>query len=209
MILTNQIRDDVYRSCTPVQKYLYSHAENGQKLYTLAGKYNVKTEEVYTKFATTVGDIILGFYRIEDTVPLLQQELGIDAKAAALLGANVLDFLAPLSDPNWQLPEEESANGDDDEAQPLPNQLDHVQVNDPIPEARGTTTSSPYDRDSADTMMTDPSKDNSLHFEPVHVSPSQDSLRRPLSDLPSYADPAPKPVQDPASIEEPPRWTHS
>lgn len=98
----DQHRDTIASNLKPVQKYLYSSPYSGQKLFALATKYSLN--EKYYDFAITVGDIVLGFYKVEDTVPLLQQELGVDPKTAALLGAEVLEFLAPLSDPNWHSP---------------------------------------------------------------------------------------------------------
>lgn len=101
---------NVYTKSNSKQKYLFSSKESDNKLFSIAQKYDIdKDEETNKLFTITVGDIILGFYKIEDTVPLLQQELGLDPRTAALLGADVLDFLSPLSDPNWQPPVEEGA----------------------------------------------------------------------------------------------------
>ena len=107
MEITRDIRSKFSAQISPVQEYLYSSPNAGGRQRKIANKYELKLTAKYKKFATTVGDIILGFYKIEDTVPLLQQELELDAKTAALLGADVLDFLAPLSDPNWQPPIDE------------------------------------------------------------------------------------------------------
>lgn len=122
MNLTDEHRDKIYEKASSAQRYLYGNPNSGLKLMTIAQKYDLHHDEIYKKFAITVGDIILGFYRIEDTVPLLQQELGLDPRTAALLGADVLDFLAPLSDPNWQPPADlnEMQSNIQPETAPLP-----------------------------------------------------------------------------------------
>ena len=106
MEITRDIRNNLLNHIEPAGVYLYCSPTSGGIQLAIAQKYQLQTIEKYKKFALTIGDIILGFYKIEDTVPLLQQELELDAKTAALLGADVLDFLAPLSDPNWQPPAE-------------------------------------------------------------------------------------------------------
>ncbi len=113
MEITQEIRKEASGQQTHAQQFLYKHPSSGGKLFSIAQIYNLSSEESYVIFASTVGDIILGFYKIEDTVPLLQQELELDAKTAALLGADVLDFLAPLSDPNWQPPVEVEMSDDE------------------------------------------------------------------------------------------------
>ena len=106
-MLTEEIRDTTYETATLVQKYLYSSGEAGNKLRTIAESQSLESPDLYSKFAITVGDIILGFYNVEDTEPLLIQELGISAEVAKLLAEEVREFLAPLDDPNWQPPTEE------------------------------------------------------------------------------------------------------
>lgn len=113
-MLDQKIRIDTYRNSPAKQQFFFSNNEKGAELLTIAEKYDLHHDEMYKQFVTTVGDIILGFYKIEDTVPLLQQELGLDPRTTALLGADVLDFLAPLSDPNWQPPVEEGEEEDMD-----------------------------------------------------------------------------------------------
>ncbi len=106
--LNNQIEYSIRMKVTEKlsikTKYLLQSNSSKIHLLTIAIKYNLIDKK---KIIILIGDIILGFYKIEDTVPLLQQELGLDPKTAALLGAEVLEFLAPLSDPNWQPPVED------------------------------------------------------------------------------------------------------
>ena len=110
-MITQEIRNEHYSHLSKAGLYLYSHPESGVNLKEIANRHNIV--ENYATFGLTVGDIILGFYKIEDTIPLLQQELDLDPNTAAALGAEVLAFLAPLSDPNWQPPEDESVEDED------------------------------------------------------------------------------------------------
>ncbi len=104
-MVTKDIRNQTFEKGNAVQQFLYADSSCGLKQIAIAQKNNFHTnKDLYRKFALTVGDIILGFYKVEDTVPLLQQELALDPRAAALLGTDVLDFLAPLSDPQFVIP---------------------------------------------------------------------------------------------------------
>lgn len=104
MSLTNEIRDQAKTTATAAQKHLYGNFKSGINLFAIADKYQLINDETYTTFAMTIGDIILGFYDVADTEPLLIQELGISAEVATPLAADVREFLAPLDDPNWQPP---------------------------------------------------------------------------------------------------------
>lgn len=104
-MISDTQREGAYTKTTAVQKQLYASPQAGKTLKGLAQKYNVHAPETYSIFAVTVGDIILGFYKPEDTITLLQQELGISTQTAALLSADLKIFLAPLQDPNWQAPQ--------------------------------------------------------------------------------------------------------
>ena len=213
-------RNSIKKQLSVVQNYLLEDADSICKLFVIAQKYNLEKDEIYKKFAITVGDIILGFYRIQDTVPLLQQELGLDPRTAALLGADVLDFLAPLSDPNWQPPEEFEpidSEEEDSELGQIPVKLEEVVEQNkieiqpilpniptpatPFDTTRVTPDIAPYVapvvpplRTMADDMA-HPAEQREglvggLNYEPVYTS-SQDNLRRPISDTPNYVTPIP------------------
>lgn len=109
MSVSDQDRDNSYTASSPVQKYLYSSSESGSQLLALAGKYDLRDRDIYKKFAIAVGDIVLGFYRTEDTANLMQQELGLSPQMSASLANDVKVFLQPLNDPNWKIPTEDDA----------------------------------------------------------------------------------------------------
>ncbi len=180
--VTREIRNQIFEAATPIQQYLYGSSESGNKLFAVAQKFDLTSPDKYKLFAVTVGDIILGFYRIEDTVPLLQQELQLSPRAAALLGADVLDFLAPLSDPNWQPPTETQ-----------------------IEEAKTAAAEAAH----ASSILPGHSIEPALNEEPVYRS-EQDTLRMPLSSVPSYSHPPVEPEEKKTTSYniEPPRWRH-
>ena len=209
-MIDNETFKQVYSSASTAQKFLFASSKSGEKLFSFAKKHNLTSTEAYSKFAITVGDIILGFYKIEDTVPLLQQELGIDAKTAALLGADVLDFLAPLSDPNFVVPVEvtevdkmpEIASTD------IPATWTPI-INNSEPDV---STVSPAGNMTPEihTMASDANVART-HFEPTTeqmYSSEQPVIRKNLSDTPSYATPFDQTPRDtmPKAPIEPPRW---
>ena len=188
----------------------------------MSTKYHL--EKIYVDLILTLGDIILGFYRTEDTVPLLQQELGIDATTAGLLGADVLEFLAPLSDPTFVVPEEEDAETEETiVSTPIPAPSTHSSatfyippssVSIPVTGATPIPTEEvphvPEIRTMASDMARSPERTS---YEPIAdvetpvYTSEQPPVRTPLSDLPAYTStPDAKPTTPPATSIETPRW---
>ena len=215
----NNTRLEVYSSSNYQVQYLYDHIGISLIVNKLSLKYNIESN-LLIKMEFTIGDIILGFYKIEDTVPLLQQELGLDAKTAALLGADVLDFLAPLSDPNWQPPAE--VENDDSSTEEITTVPAEQQDSVPISFSEVTTASDtesepivttiPELRTMAGDMQEERSPVRSTFNaaaaidEPVYTS-TQPTIVRKTEEVPSYTAPMyeqPKPNLD-VPIEKP-RW---
>lgn len=130
----NEARNKLLADMTPVKDrdrltILDTSTYQVLYMYLLAKTYglnetstSLNLDELATdKLKDTVGDIILGFYNIADTEPLLIQELGITPEAAQDLTPNILEFLAPLSDPNWQPPVEEIPNYQTNEVTIVPD----------------------------------------------------------------------------------------
>lgn len=228
-------RTQVLDSISKNKLYFYLYTVTGNKLGIISQRYDFSEAEVRTTLTRTVGDIVLGFYRVQDTVPLLQQELGVDPHTAALLGADVLEFLAPLSDPNWQPPAEISEIESEDTVEtveagilPLPTAPIRATVLSPVnsatpPTIQPTTATyqppaplpypppvapkiPPMARDMAHPIVHQDGLVGGLNYEPVYTS-SQDNLRRSLYETPNYTDTDNHPInnQKPAP-EEPPRW---
>ncbi len=214
-------REIFYQNCAGAQRFLYNSPQAGKQLFTIATKYQITDDNQYYKFALTVGDIILGFYKIEDTVPLLQQELGVDPKTAALLGAEVLEFLAPLNDPNWQPPVESIAEVNiEEETLPaastfsIPVKTNSSSAPQPVSAYHQPTAPQPLHTLASDMAAVKQGQAPSYQATPVApeaptYSSSQNDLRSPLSGVPSYQ-PTPEAVKTPAPAPEAPdrpRWS--
>jgi len=206
-----------------IKKYLYT--QTSPLIFNIANKYNqIQTEDVRDKFTTAIGDIVLGFYKIEDTVPLLKQELGLDDETTKLLGADVLEFLAPLSDPNWQPPEEFKSVDVDEEGKinqtVATKEIETAGTNHTVPYYPETSVSPLIS--SLRTMTKDiennKNPQNSDDFigetnddEQIYTS-AQDNIRHPLSSTPSYTTPihhSSSLSNDEPSLEERPRWNNN
>ena len=204
-ILTKADRSTAYEIAEPVKKFLYSHPTSGRKLKNIAQNFNLQN---YKDFAITIGDLIFGFYKTVDLIPLLQQELELDQATAERLGADVLEFLAPLSNPAWQPPIEadnDSKNADfsnqiTNEVSPVTLSTPEVvaQIEEPrhhepiaIPEIRTMAADMAIERSPARNTFNAAAEIDEL----VHVS-NQPTLEKKIVDVPSYSSsqyPLPKP----------------
>lgn len=136
MIDKNIVRN-VYKKSNAKQRYLIETPYADEVVFSISNKFDLGID-LHKKLSQAISHIILGFYKVEDTVPLLQQELGIDPRTAALLGADVLDFLAPLSDPNWQPPVDENEVEEDE--------IGETEITDDLsPQAPHQVTTDPTD----------------------------------------------------------------
>ncbi len=210
-MITQEIRDRAYQNLSKTGAYLYSYTKPALELKNISEKYNVA--EKHPIFIMTVGDIILGFYKIEDTVPLLQQELGLDPKTAALLGAEVLEFLTPLSDPNWQPSEDE--NGEDETSGYIPTPeapVNRIPIKAPAPlhtfasDMAIVRNEQPVE---VYTPVSAPIPTYQATPEPVYQSTQPNPVSPALSSIPSYTTPdtpTPAPVPPPPAPDRP-RWS--
>ena len=214
----------IYKNSTPKQKYFFSSKASDDLLFSIAQKYNLHKSDKNKLFAAIVGDIVLGFYKINDTVPLLKQELGLDDETTKLLGADVLEFLAPLSDPNWQPPEEFKSVDVDEEGKinqtVATKEIETAGTNHTVPYYPETSVSPLIS--SLRTMTKDiennKNPQNSDDFigetnddEQIYTS-AQDNIRHPLSSTPSYTTPihhSSSLSNDEPSLEERPRWNNN
>ncbi len=173
--------------------------------------------EIKADLSTIIGDIILGFYKIEDTVPLLQQELGIDPKTAALLGAELFEFLALLSDTKWQPPIEtmNAVHGvtlTENSINRIPVKAPALVVDETVIARQGANVVQTASESSIATITTAPSYTPSYEPSPVpeqvHQSTQPITERLSLSPLPSYSQPtAPTIPTKPTLAPDRPRWS--
>jgi hypothetical protein len=200
-------------SSLPQEKQsIYFYVKTTRTIDALCQKNGIVDEVAIETCHSLLGDINLGFYKIGDTVPLLQQELKIDARTAALLGADVIDFLTKVSDSNFIIPNET-----------LPPAADTVTIATDRPESTTWTPPVSTAQPIASPYVPTPNVAPEIHtmasdanaaraqFEPVTepvYSSEQPVIRKNLSDTPSYATPfdqAPRDTTPKAPIE-PPRW---
>jgi hypothetical protein len=221
--IDEKTRRDIIAAQPERQKLVYLYTKTNPHLRILMEQFALSEEQIETGIVL-LGDITLGFYRTEDTVPLLQQELGLDPKTAALLGAEVIEFLTPLSDPNWQ-PPVEMADVDEDEdlkditdnevptITPVVNHIPekapalalnpiHTLASD-MATVRNVITPSP----NVSTGSITPSTYTNVS-EPTPVYQSTQPVPKPLSTIPSYT-PAPTPPAPvaPPPVPDRPRWS--
>jgi hypothetical protein len=97
------LRNNLYSGASPAQRYLYSHPDAGLRLSEIAKKHNVSNNQ-YVSFVNIPGDVVLGIHRTQDMTSLLENNLQIDPSTAQAISRDLIDFLAPLSDPTWQPP---------------------------------------------------------------------------------------------------------
>ena len=221
-MITQEIRNQQYSKLSPAGLYLYSYTQPATELKRISEAYNIAQK--HSIFINTVGDIILGFYKIEDTVPLLQQELGLDPKTAALLGAEVIEFLTPLSDPNWQPPvemadvdeDEDLKDITDNEVSTITPVVNHIPEKAPalalnpihtlasdMATVRNVITPSP----NVSTGSITPSTYTNVS-EPTPVYQSTQPVPKPLSTIPSYTPtPTPPAPVAPPPVPDRPRWS--
>lgn len=107
---------------TPAQEYLCSNPSSGRKLRKIASSYNIIDASSYKVFALLVGDVILGLKTFEGASTEFVTVLKLDLATAAALANEVGQFLAPINDPNWQLPQEFSgaSSAPEEPSQPIP-----------------------------------------------------------------------------------------
>ena len=214
----------IYKNSTPKQKYFFSSKASDDLLFSIAQKYNLHKSDKNKLFAAIVGDIVLGFYKINDTVPLLKQELGLDDETTKLLGADVLEFLAPLSDPNWQPPEEFEPIDVDEEGKINQTvatketeiaKTSHVITNNQNEIVSPLISSLRTMAKDIDNNKISKNPDDFIgetnDDEQIYTS-AQDNIRHPLSSTPSYTTPihhSSSLSNDEPSLEERPRWNNN
>ncbi len=211
------LRIPTLKKASPKVQFLYDYISISGFHQKNIEKYDL--QKLGSHVLLLVGDIVLGFYRVEDTVPLLQQELGLDPRTAALLGADIIDFLAPLSDPDWQPPTTETR--DVTSNIPKTPEVSSPEPKGVIPESRESTDAQdntfniPIRNGDAATPVTQPTSIVSTPFLPtkkeqvVTQAPSAipiierppTATNKPSTTPSPFDTPRPMPPQAPASSQ--------
>ncbi len=216
--IDERTRRDIIAAQPKKQKLVYLYAKTNPHLRVLLEQFSLPAEKIEAGIVL-LGDIILGFYKTEDTVPLLQQELELDPKTAALLGAEVLEFLTTLASPDWQ-PPADAPRVTEPEANRIPIKSPALFGTPSTPEPVATPMPVPQS-----APMVSPLATETPVYEPTPTSyvstpaptPVYQSTQpvttptpapAPLSTIPSYT-PTPTPPTPVAPVTAPdrPRWS--
>jgi hypothetical protein len=98
MEITDTQRDNSLAQATPTQLNLYDGGEASVKLHNISAKHQLTALNL-NEFMIAIGDVILGLVPQEKLPDLLIERLEITRPEAMKVTADVLDFLAPLSQP--------------------------------------------------------------------------------------------------------------
>jgi len=97
MAITNEQRQQAEERASEIQLKLYAEPEAGEQLWNIATKFDITERSVYYTFTQMVGDIILGFYKISDTLQLIQYYIPtLDPMSQLELETEIKKFLLPL-----------------------------------------------------------------------------------------------------------------
>jgi hypothetical protein len=175
----------------PLQKLTtYLYVKTASRLTDICQSHNITDDATIELFYVLLGDIVLGIYKIEDVVPLLQQELNIDVNEADLLGAEVIEFFKSLPETNWQ-------------PRDLKNTSNITEKETLVPQIRTMAADMLEERSPVRSTFNAAATID----EPVYVS-TQPTIEKQILEAPSYTTPlyqAPKPNVD-APLERP-RWS--
>ncbi len=202
--IDEKTRRDIIATQPERQKLVYLYAKTNPHLRVLLEQFSLAEEQIEAGMIL-LGDIVLGFYRTEDTVPLLQQELGLDPKTAALLGAEVLEFLASITNPNWQPPADAPRVVEAPSNQvPLKAPAEFVAPAPTPVESSLIVEPTPVYQPAPAGYMSTPTPTPT----PVYQSSQPTPASAPLSTIPSYTPPPtpPTPVA-PAPTPDRPKWS--
>ena len=97
-MFTDTQREKKFEQANDIQRILYDGPEAGIEIYEIAKKHSIAEAE-NPQLAIAIGDVILGLVPQEKLPELLVGRLSIERAAAMRITADVLDFLAPLDQP--------------------------------------------------------------------------------------------------------------
>ena len=165
--MNHEQREKVFETASDIQKKLYESHESGLALEQIGVSHSL---ENHIDFAIAVGDVILGLVPQEKLPELLVERLGIERAAAMRITADVLDFLAPLDQPE---PVKTSATAVPINADANPEPINDNSLASEIAEAEATMQALEPIKTMSHDMEVVRSKTTD---EPVHSTASQADL---------------------------------
>lgn len=98
MTITKQQREQAEAAANEVQLHLYAEPESGEHMWNIATKFSLTERSAYRIFAQMIGDVILGFYKQQDVLALIQNLFPqLNPTQHLELELEVKKFLLPLS----------------------------------------------------------------------------------------------------------------
>ena len=98
MTITTQQREQAEAGANEIQLRLYAEPESGEQMWNIATKFNLTERSAYRSFAQMVGDVILGFYKQQDLLALVQSLFPqLNPTQQLELELEIKKFLLPLS----------------------------------------------------------------------------------------------------------------
>lgn len=98
MAINKQQREQAEAAANEMQLRLYAEPESGEQMWNIATKFNLTERSVYRMFAQMIGDVILGFYKQQDVLALIQHQFTQLSPTQQLeLELEIKKFLLPLS----------------------------------------------------------------------------------------------------------------
>ena len=95
--ITEEQREQAFETANSTQQSLYDDHDSALRIGAMVTKYDLS--HVRIEFVIAIGDVILGLVPQEKLPDLLIERLQITRPEAMRVTADVLDFLAPLSNP--------------------------------------------------------------------------------------------------------------
>ncbi|MES2966377.1 MAG: hypothetical protein V4668_01160 [Patescibacteria group bacterium] len=182
--IEDTIRNSTLNNASDAQLFKYFVCKTNKNLA------NLVSGDLSDKLAQLAGDIILGFYKIDDVIALLQQELELDSITATKVGGKIQEFLIPLSNPNWEPPVEDTEEvaelAQADRIQSTPEPVTTVREQSAIPEIRTMASDMAQERSPARTTFNAVADID----EPIYVS-TQPTLERTAVSVPTYTESIP------------------
>lgn len=93
MDITNEQRDEAYKTASEIQRYLYAAPESGRRMSDIATKHGIVSTEQYRNYALLVGDVILNLRNRSELPAAMTETLGIKSEQSVKITADLIDFL--------------------------------------------------------------------------------------------------------------------
>lgn len=190
MDITREQREQRFQNAPALVKTMYDSEESGSQLAEIFKTFQLPNAS-YRVYATTIGNVVLGFYPLWQLPELLENKLNIPTDTAEQLAAALQPFLKPLHELNT-LPSSSNKTTVSSQMaqQTTPPIVGYAQAH-----GGGVAQAQPAHVEPAPTPV--PASQAPAPPMPPHNLPTQQvpptppavpSYRRPMTDIPRYED---------------------